>query len=294
MPCLGGFLRDASIAIPERHLGLVTREDHPLEDRGIARLADWIEERLDLDRLIGGLPAFPAAGIALEDHGFKPVRPARIGVARDNAFCFYYPDNLELLRGCGAHLLFFSPMRDEELPSDLDGIYLGGGYPELFAAELAANESMRRRIREQSAAGMPVYAECGGFMYLCRELQDHQGRRFPMAGCFPFNTRMLPRLKALGYREVQLAGDTVIGGRNETIRGHEFHYSEIAEDPDLSRVESIYRVAGRDGIERSVEGFVTHRTLGSYIHLHFASAPQAAKAFVECCRTYRAERTQSA
>jgi len=292
MPCLGGLLRDEAIAIPERHLGLVTREDHPLDDHGIRRLADLIEERLDLDLLISGLPVIPAAGVPTAGDGARSTRPARIGVARDKAFCFYYPDNLELLEGCGARLLFFSPMQDKGVPPDLDGMYLGGGYPELFAAPLAANESMRWQIREQSAAGMPIYAECGGFMYLCSELQDHQGRTFPMAGCFPFKTRMLPRLKALGYREVQLTRDTIIGAAGAVLRGHEFHYSEMRGEP--SAVEGIYRVAGRDGIERAVEGFVSHRTLGSYIHLHFGSAPQAAEAFVECCRTYRAERTPSA
>jgi cobyrinic acid a,c-diamide synthase len=113
-----------------------------------------------------------------------------------------------------------------------------------------------------------------------------------MTGCFPFKTRMLPRLKALGYREVQLTRDTVIGAAGAVIRGHEFHYSEMAEE--LSAVEGIYQVAGRDGIERAVEGFVSHRTLGSYIHLHFGSAPLAAKAFIGCCRTFHAERTPSA
>jgi cobyrinic acid a,c-diamide synthase len=292
MPCLGGLLRDEAIAIPERHLGLVTREDHPLDDQGISRLADLIEERLDLDQLISGLPALPAAGIPMADDGARSTPPARIGVAQDNAFCFYYPDNLELLEGCGACLLFFSPMRDKALPSDLDGMYLGGGYPELFAATLAANESMRRQIREQSAAGMPIYAECGGFMYLCSELQDHQGRTFPMTGCFPFKTRMLPRFKALGYREVRLARETIIGAAGAVIRGHEFHYSEMTAEP--AAAESSYRVAGRDGAERATEGWVSRRTLGSYIHLHFGSAPPAAAAFVESCRTYHAERSPSA
>jgi cobyrinic acid a,c-diamide synthase len=113
-----------------------------------------------------------------------------------------------------------------------------------------------------------------------------------MTGCFPFKTRMLPRLKALGYREVQLTRDTLIGERGVVVRGHEFHYSEMAEEPPAA--EGVYRVAGRDGIERAVEGFLNHRTLGSYIHLHFGSAPQVAKAFVASCRAYRAERNPNA
>jgi cobyrinic acid a,c-diamide synthase len=289
MPCLGGILRDEALVIPERHLGLVTREDHPMDDLDVGRLADRVEGAMDLNNLLAGLPEIDGPQPRNTHDSARPAHPVRIGIARDNAFCFYYPDNLELLEGCGAQLVFFSPMQDRDMPPDLDGIYLGGGYPELFAETLAANGSMRRQIREHSAAGMPMYAECGGFMYLCSELQDHQGRLFPMTGCFPFKTRMLPRLKALGYREVRLARDTIIGQRGEVIRGHEFHYSEMMEAPPA--LEPAYRISGRGGEERALEGHLNRRTLGSYIHLHFGSAPQAAAALVESCRTYQAERT---
>jgi cobyrinic acid a,c-diamide synthase len=288
MPCFGGLLRDEAIAIPERHLGLVTREDHPLNEHGIERLADRLEDQMDLDKLLAGLPEIAEPVTRDADGSTRAADPVRIGVARDNAFCFYYPDNLELLEGYGARLVFFSPTQDECAPPDLDGIYLGGGYPELFAGQLAANGSMRRHIREQSAAGMPMYAECGGFMFLCSELQDHQGRRFPMAGCFPFKTRMLPRLKALGYREVRLTRESIIGARGDVIRGHEFHYSETLEAS--STVEAVYQIASRNGVHESLGGHVVRRTLGSYIHLHFGSAPRAAQSFVDSCRAFRAER----
>jgi cobyrinic acid a,c-diamide synthase len=291
MPCRGGMLREEAIAIPERHLGLVTREDHPLDDPGIGRLADRIEERLDLDGLLAGLPEIAGPATRRSEGSNRRAEAARIGVARDNAFCFYYPDNLELLEACGARLLFFSPTQDAGPPPSLDGIYLGGGYPELFAGQLAANASMRRQIREHSAAGMPIYAECGGFMYLCSELQDHAGRTFPMSGCFPFKTRMLPRLKALGYREVQLVCKTLIGERGAVLRGHEFHYSEMLTPPSESH--PAYRIAGRDGMQKATEGHVARGTLGSYIHLHFGSAPQAAAAFVDGCRAYRTERSRN-
>jgi cobyrinic acid a,c-diamide synthase len=139
---------------------------------------------------------------------------------------------------------------------------------------------------------MPIYAECGGFMYLCSELQDQPGRAYPMAGCFPFKTRMLPRLKALGYREVHLARRTLLGEGGAVIRGHEFHYSEMS-DPAAGppECETVYRVAGRDGAPKIAEGYAVRRTLGSYIHLHFGSAPRAAAALVESCRAYRIERS---
>jgi cobyrinic acid a,c-diamide synthase len=291
MPCLGGIPRDAAVAIPERHLGLMTSEDHALEPAGIQRLADLIEDRLDLDRLMARLPDVPAAGGRREPGVIPSTGAPRIGVARDRAFCFYYPDNLELLEAHGARLAFFSPAGDADLPPDLDGLYLGGGYPELFAEALSANAAMRKSIRDRSTQGMPVVAECGGFMYLGARLEDGSGRRFPMTGCFPFTTRMLPRLKALGYREVRLCRDTVLGRCGSVMRGHEFHYSEIAAP--LPAAPDAYRVAGRDGKEKALEGYVSHRTLGSYIHLHWGSAPQAAAAFVESCRDYHLERTRA-
>ncbi len=292
MPCLGGMLREEAIAMPERHLGLVTREEHHLDDKAVGRLADRIEEAIDIDRLMMGMPETADPEGKAPAPWTPPANPVRLGVARDPAFCFYYPDNLERLEGGGAQLVFFSPIRDAAPPPDLDGIYIGGGYPELFAGPLAANESMRRHIREHSLAGMPIYAECGGFMYLCSELQDQPGRSYPMAGCFPCKTRMLPRLKALGYREVRLTRRTIIGEKGAAIRGHEFHYSEMAEAP--AAAEAVYRIAGRDGIQKTMEGYTLHRTLGSYIHLHFGSAPQAAAAFVASCRAYRTERTRNA
>jgi cobyrinic acid a,c-diamide synthase len=151
----------------------------------------------------------------------------RIGVARDAAFCFYYPDNLELLAAAGARLVPFSPLTDGHLPDGLAGLYFGGGYPELHAKALAGNRSLRQEIRQLSRKNMPIYGECGGFMYLCREMGDTDGDVFPMTGCLPFGTRMLDRLKALGYREITQTQATVLGPAGQTARGHEFHYSTI-------------------------------------------------------------------
>jgi cobyrinic acid a,c-diamide synthase len=206
-------------------------------------------------------------------------------VARDNAFCFYYPDNLELLEKQGAEIVAFSPMTANDLPRDIDGIYLGGGYPELFAAKLAGNKAMRERIKAQSRGGMPIYGECGGFMYLCEELIDHSGKCYPMTGCFPFAAQMFPRLTALGYREITLSRNTVIGNAGLTIRGHEFHYSELTRLS--SEVKTAYRISDRTGMDKPPDGYVVENTLGSYNHLHFGSQPMAAGQFVNNCLKYR-------
>lgn len=286
-PCLGGLVRDSAIAIPERHLGLFTESDHPLSDDDAAKLARLMEDRIDID----GLLALPSPSLSRPEFSVQQsndIREVRIGVARDNAFCFYYEDNLDLLHRFGADLFFFSPMTDYP-PENIDGLYFGGGYPELYARQLSQNTRMRHWICEKSRNGIPIYGECGGFMYLCKAIQDIDGNNHPMTGCFPFVTRMLPKRKALGYREISLTADSPIGLAGIKARGHEFHYSELIECVDS--IETIYAVADRKGGDASAEGYRIGRTIGSYIHLHFGSRPMIAQHFVNTCLEYKRERT---
>ncbi|HEX9778979.1 MAG TPA: cobyrinic acid a,c-diamide synthase, partial [Geopsychrobacteraceae bacterium] len=204
-----------------------------------------------------------------------PAIRARIGIARDRAFCFYYPENLQLLEQAGAELIPFSPLSDAELPKGLDGLYLGGGYPELHAGQLAANGRLIGQLRRQAEAGLPIYAECGGFMYLCRSLDER-----PLVGVFPCAARMLPRRKALGYRQVELSEATPLGPVGTCARGHEFHYSEITAAESMTH---CYRLGRRDGEALGTEGYRYKNVLGSYVHLHFGSNPQLAVNFVDFC-----------
>jgi cobyrinic acid a,c-diamide synthase len=288
MARLGGIQRDETIAIPERHLGLVTQQDHELTAENIDALANLLEEAIDLDTLVAALPDIRPVGgsnVQSADGGFKQVR---IGVARDNAFCFYYQDNFDLLEQYGAELVYFSPISDRHLPPDIDGLYFGGGYPELNAAQLEANASLREEVKENCLRGMPIYGECGGFMYLCRHIEDREGKQHAMADCFPFSTKMFPRLKALGYREVALTTDTIIGKSGQRIRGHEFHYSELTKlSPEI---KTIYQISDRAGLNIPPDGYLVHRTLGSYNHLHFGSQPQAAGNLVDTCSVYQCEK----
>jgi cobyrinic acid a,c-diamide synthase len=280
--CFGGLPRDQELAIPERHLGLATAEDHPLDEAYLGRLADRLETHLDLPGLLAALPL-----LTLPEELSPAAAPlsVRLGVARDRAFCFYYPENLELLASFGAELVFFSPLEDRGLPAGLDGIYLGGGYPELYAQGLAANAGLKQALKTEAAGGLPIYAECGGLMYLAREIRDLEGRVHPMAGVFPFSVRMLPRLKALGYREVTLTADSLLGPAGTTARGHEFHYSEIAGEPD--GVPRLYRLTPRRGGAAVNEGYGVHHVLASYVHLHFGSNPEVARHLVASCRAYK-------
>ena len=259
-----GYLpHDERFAIPERHLGLHLAQEVLSPDR-LAGLAEWIESHLDLDRLLELSALRETAAIAPKVH--QPTR-ARIGIARDAAFGFYYHDNLEMLRGLGAELVEFSPISDRALPPDLDGMYLGGGYPELHAEALSANASMLAAVEQFDA---PVYAECGGFMYLTHAIVDADGRSWPMAGIFPTVTRMQKRLAKLGYIEIEWAP-------GELARGHEFRYSVI--DPMPESISRVYR-----------EGYRLRNVLASYVHLHFGSCPGFAKRFVDECAEWRGQK----
>jgi cobyrinic acid a,c-diamide synthase len=284
-PLLGCLPREVEVALPERHLGLVTAADAVPDEAFYEGLADWLERHVDVDRFFT-LPLTPShqgRGSYAEKLPSPPVgegqgegEAVRIAVARDEAFCFCYPENLELLQAAGAEIVPFSPLRDPALPAGIAGLYLPGGYPELHAATLAANGALRARLRAAAEQGLPTYAECGGLMLLAEAIDGQ-----PMAGVFPGTARMLPRRKALGYRAVTLAQDTLLGPAGTVVRGHEFHYSEL----DLpAGIERCYRLQRSDGTAAGTEGFRIHNTLGSYVHLHFGSNPQVATAFVAFCR----------
>ncbi|MFZ5427288.1 MAG: cobyrinate a,c-diamide synthase [Thermodesulfobacteriota bacterium] len=283
MQVLGMLGRDAKLAIPSRHLGLTTAAD--LEDcpAWLDKLACWVEDGIDLDRLVGLLPETMLDATA-------PVQDAppavRLGVARDRAFCFLYGENLRLLRAAGAEPVFFSPLEDSRLPDGLDGLYLPGGYPEMHAGALSANASMLADLRSFCLSGRPALAECGGFMTLMEGFTDLEGRFHAMAGVFPCSARMGTRFAALGYREAVFQAATPLGPPGTVARGHEFHYSSLEALPEVS---SAYSLSGRTGPIDTPEGFLAAGTLGSYVHLHFASNPELARNFVASMLKARTE-----
>jgi cobyrinic acid a,c-diamide synthase len=271
-PILGAMPRAADLSVPERHLGL--HLPHEAQKDHAQQLASLVEDHVDLDSLLDVArterPAPPPAIAAAEPS-------VRIGVARDGAFCFYYPDNLELLERAGAELIEFSPIADS-LPAGLDGLYVGGGYPELHAAELAANTTARDAIREFAAAGGPIYAECGGLMYLGETLELDDGT-YPLCGVLPFSTRM-PAPLTLSYVEVATAGGLFGAGRS--ARGHVFHHSEISGEPAVDRHHTLRTTRG----EESEEGYGVGNVVAGYAHLHFGSEPDLARAFVDRCSEF--------
>lgn len=281
---LGGIPREEAVQIPERHLGLVTADELKLDSAWQSRLAGLMEKHLDIDLLLektGCSAPHPDISASSPVFGSPPL--AEIAVARDAAFCFYYPDNLELLEQAGARLHFFSPLNGEGLPEKCSGLYLGGGYPELFADQISGNSAFLDSLRTRAGQGMPIYAECGGLMTLGRFIETTEGKRLPMASILPFGTRMLRRLKTLGYTEVVLRRECLLGDPGTVIRGHEFHYSEIVELGPDSRLEFAYDLRGRRTEASRLEGYQVGSVLAGYVHLHWGSAPQAPRRFVRKC-----------
>ena len=283
---IGYLPSDTSIEIPERHLGLVTDTENGLKRDFIQRITDLIDHFVDLNWLLKIASPISIKGFCSRQSEIEinqnSAYSVRIGVAYDEAFCFYYHDNFDILQKYGAELIRFSPLRDNCLPKNLDGIYLGGGYPELFARELDSNQVMRREIKRFAAGGGIIYAECGGLMYLGNTIKDFDNNYFEMVGVFTFTTRMEKKLTDLGYYTVKVLKDNILSKKGDVIKGHQFRYSSLEGiSPSISSVYQI-RKGNRGEVRR--EGFALDNVLASYVHIHFGSNINFARRFVEACR----------
>jgi cobyrinic acid a,c-diamide synthase len=297
LPVLGWLPRDSGLEIPERHLGLVPTAEpgpHPMQSIGwrafIEAAANLVDGYLDLDRLLAiarevPLLAEPDLSETLGtgwrgeiEHQHSALDdPTLIAVARDEAFTFTYEDNLDLLRAAGAKLAYFSPLHDTGLPPSAKCILLSGGFPELFAAQLAANNEMKQSLRLAHQRGIPIYAECGGLMYLTERMTDLEGREHLMIGLLPGRSRMTGRL-TLGYRLARAVRDSWLLWAGETVRGHEFHYSAW-EDRPADLPPAYYLIPPEGGREARPEGACLGNLWASYVHLHFWGKPELAKRF---------------
>jgi cobyrinic acid a,c-diamide synthase len=276
---LGYLPREQAIHIPERYLGLFTAAEDCISDSMLSVLAELAESTIDLDQLIE-CAAWISPGEASIAHGHtsRARSSIRLGIARDKAFCFYYEDNFDALQRAGAQIVEFSPLADSALPGAIDGLYLGGGYPELYAQRLAENRNMLSTVRQAAQAGLPIYAECGGLMYLAQEIVTKDGTSFPMTAVFPLRVQMAGRLVNFGYSEVCFTSECLLGPAGTKARGHSFHCSNVIE---TGRIEHVYRTRNAVSGSEEAEGFCLNNVLASYIHLHFLSNPGLACAFVK-------------
>ena len=281
--CLGWLPHARNGEISSRHLGILPAGELADADGRIQRLAELVEEHIDLDAIVE-LSAGVPTGLPAPEKAYEQ-QPCRLAVARDKAFNFYYEDGLDVLAAMGAELIHFSPLQDGALPPACDGVYIGGGFPEMFAGQLQANASMRRSIAAASAAGMPIYGECGGFMYLTQAIVDGEGRRHEMCGALPGVATLGKRLsRQFGYVEVTQQVDTPLGPAGLRYRAHEFHHSAIDAQQTVHSVRKAANGARWSG------GMLAGNTLGCYTHAHFAGEPQLAAHLLQACRAYRQNR----
>ncbi len=276
-----GYLpRREELSLPERHLGLIPTVESAVNSDFFEKLAAQCETTFDIDSIIhiagqttpltSSQSVFPAV----------PVMPrTRIAVAKDKAFSFYYQDSLDILEAWGAELVPFSPINDKALPANISGLYIGGGFPELYAAELAANQSLKREIRAIALTGMPVYAECGGLMYLGENIRDFEGENHRMVGAIPVHSSIDNHRLSLGYRTVKSLFNGPLLDKGEIVRGHEFHWSVLNSGASDLNAYSVIDQGNR------IEGFYRNNLVASYIHLHMGSLPSMAEHFIDnCCR----------
>ncbi len=284
IPVLGTIPVNQNVKLPERHLGLVPATE--MEDRKVLNsIIEQVESHIDLnhveDLARSASPLSPPETRTVR-HKREPFK-AVIAVARDRAFSFYYQENFDRLFEAGARLEFFSPLKDETVPKNASGLYIGGGYPEIYASALAENRNMLRSISRLAESGMPVYGECGGLMYLTRSIQDVAGVEHKTVGLLDAQTCMVKRL-TLSYTLATSTRSNILTSKGETVRGHEFHYSAIKDIP--RDAEFAYDLKRGIGVGDGRDGWTCYNTLASYMHTSFASDGRMAERFVESCVNY--------
>lgn len=280
-----GFLpKDKNLNLPQRHLGLVpTQEEKPLKAflKNVTRL---VEDNIDLNRVI----AIARDSARLPDSKrrlfFKNPSPAKVSIAlaKDAAFNFYYQDNLDILAHHGARLIKFSPLKDKAIPPGVNGIYIGGGFPELFALRLSKNIVLRNDILKRAREGMPVYAECGGLIYLMKNIRIARNKNFAMTGVFDLPVKMGNKLSALGYVNIEVVRNNILSEKNTKVKAHLFHWSYLGRPP--GKINFAYR-AKKNG-KVIDDGFLKWNVLASYAHLHFGANPKFAKEFIHNCQIH--------
>ncbi len=296
LPVLGALPRINGDILPERHLGLLPPAEHGAREEAVREVGELAERYMDLDEILAiarrapaldrplEVRAAPGPGQGAAEAEEAPFAGVRIGVFRDAAFQFYYPENLEALERAGAELVEISPLRDRSLP-EVNGLYLGGGFPETQAEGLSANRTFRSAVRDAAMAGMPMYAECGGAVYLGQDL-DYRGGRYPMVGVFPVAFGFQERPRGHGYAVLEAVEQNPYYGVGDELRGHEFHYTFMRAAP-VMELTFAFRVRRGYGFDGEHDGLCRHNVMACYTHIHALTVPQWAPALVRAAGQFR-------
>ncbi len=269
---IGGIIRDDSISIEQRHLGLVPARERQNSLKFIDLWSEVIKNSIDLDRLVEIAKTAPKiTSEIIPIWNVKNKQQVKIAVAYDEVFNFYYKENIESLEANNAKIQYFSPLNDEDLP-DADGLYIGGGYPELFSKELSQNKGMLSQIKQFHLENRPIFAECGGLMYLMNSIHDDA-----QVGIYPYKSILTDRVQALKYTIAEVTLDNIISKKGETFHGHEFHYSKVIVDELKNPL--AFKITRGKGSYNLQDGFMEKNTLASYVHTHVAAMPDFAANF---------------
>lgn len=282
IPVVGYLLKEANIEIPERHLGLIPSIERGELDPFFHRLGELMEETVNIDYLFALTETSKLCEYSTTLFDKKAKTRIRIAIAKDEAFNFYYQENLDLLEAQGAELVFFSPLNGDVLPENIHGLYIGGGFPEEFADRLSSQEAVKESIRESFNKGLPTLAECGGFMFLTKSIATTSGETFPMVGMIPGTVKMQSRLAALGYREISGNENNFLLQSNLEAKGHEFHYSTFEPDEPI---HYAYQTKGVRGTKK--EGYLKDNLIAGYTHFHFASCPEMVTNWIQKCKEWK-------
>ena len=272
IPVVGVLPKEGALHLPERHLGLVPVGEGGLLEGFIDTLSELISKHVDLEQIetiMNSAPDFHDS-MPLAEQPLARGKKFRLGLAWDEAFLFYYRDALDLAERLNYEIVPFSPLHDLALPMDLDGIFLGGGFPELHLNRLSENVAFLESLRAYAASGKPIYAECGGYMYLGQSITDFEGREVPLAGLIPMKAEMTKRLQGIGYRRGVFFEDNFLGPRGTTVQGHEFHYSRVSYEKGFPPAYELFK---GDQADR-MEGYARDNIVASYLHLHFSGHPE--------------------
>jgi len=288
VPVVGGIPRNLDLQMPERHLGLVPSAETGAVQELVQSLARRVAPYLEMEKIIRLAGGLRHTMVETKIFAVQPGEPVRLGIVRDRAFNFYYRDGLDLLEALGAELVYCSALDDPALPEDLDGLYIGGGFPEMFLEQLGGNKSFAADVQFHVQRGLPLFAECGGLMYLCDSIVDFNGREWAGAGILPVRCRMEQKRVALGYVTATALRDNILVPAGASLRGHEFHYSRI-EGAGLTPAYRLCKPGGADG---HLDGHAAGNLLATYLHIHFAGSPGAARGFLASCAAYRRRRRE--
>ncbi|NTV83908.1 MAG: cobyrinate a,c-diamide synthase, partial [Bacteroidales bacterium] len=281
LPVIGSIPREMNLQLNERHLGLIPVGEKSLDGEFMKNLADLIIKHVDLEQLEKIMEKAPEQEAPSLENSLSlkfQEKKLNIGIAWDEAFLFYYQDALDLAKVYGFNLIPFSPLHDPDLPPDLDGLWLGGGFPELHLDTLSQNQSIMEAIRKFARSGKPIYAECGGYMYLGETIKDFNSNSYPVVGLIPMVSEMTSRLQSMGYRQGVFQTNNFLGPKGTTVRGHEFHYSQVSFKTNPPYAYQLFKGDCADRLE----GFARDNIVASYLHLHFGGHPELLEHWAAC------------